>query len=216
MSTALAPTIAPDAVVSFDLAPGALARFLESRAEGGPLLKCVGGRATLVSPGRPHESMRHRLDALIRAVCLELAIDHEALGSTTMALPAGAAASGTAYEADEAYYIQSCGTDDPTHPPDLAVEVVVTHPETKALQAGAALGIPELWVLDVPGRRLTFYVLATRGKFKGSYRAGPRSRAFPFLTSAEVRELLWLPTVSDTAFLRACHDWARRVLPPRL
>ena len=206
-------TITPDEVVSFRINPGGLARLLDARAEGGPLLKCFEGSVTLVSPGRPHESMGHRLDRLILVVCLELGIEHTALGSTTWALPFGAG--DTAYEPDEAYYVQSQATAKPGQPPDLAVEVVVTYPENKALLAGAFLGIPELWVLDIPRHRLTFYHLATRGRHKGSYRPQPKSRTFPFLTSAEVLERLDDPEPGDTAFLRNCRDWARRVLLPR-
>ena len=81
---------------------------------------------------------------------------------------------------------------------------------------GALLKIPELWVLDIPRHRLTFYHLASRGKHKGTYRPSPRSRAFPVLTSAEVMELLDDPEDDDIAFLENCRGWARRVLVPRL
>ena len=67
---------------------------------------------------------------------------------------------------------------------------MVTNPATKALRAGAFLKIPELWVFDIPRHRLTFYHLATRGKHQGTYRPQARSRAFPFLTSAEILERL--------------------------
>ena len=210
MGTTLALTVASDDVVSFEINPGTLPRLLETRAEAGPLLKCFEGSVTLVSPGRPHESMRHRLDRLILVVCLELGVEHTALGSTTWSLPPGAG--DTAYEPDEAYYVQSHGVAAPDQPPDLAVEVVVTHPVGKALRAAAALGIPEVWVLDVPGGRLTFHHLVTRGKARGTYRPRPTSRAFPALTSAGVLERLNDPTDGDTMFLRNCREWARRVL----
>jgi hypothetical protein len=72
-----------------------------------------------------------------------------------------------------------------------------------------------MWVLDLPRRRLTFYHLVARGKAKGTYRPGPRSRAFPVLTSAEVLERLEDPETGDTAFLRNCRAWAEQVLVPR-
>ena len=51
--------------------------------------------------------------------------------------------------------------------PDLAIEVVVSHSEKKALRAGAFLKIPEMWVLDIPRHRLTFYHLVRQRQAKG-------------------------------------------------
>jgi Uma2 family endonuclease len=213
MASTTAPTIAPDTVVTFQINPGTLLDFLDARAEGGPRLKCFEGSVTLVSPGMPHELNGHRIDYLILAVCLELGIKFRGLASTTWALPFGAG--DTAYEADNAYYIESQGTAKKRQSPDLAVEVVMSHSATKALRAGAFLKIPEMWVLDVTQHRLTFHHLVVRGKQQGTYRTEPRSRAFPVLTSAEVLERLDDPETEDTAFLENCRAWAREVLVPR-
>ena len=214
MASTLAPTITPDTVMSFHITPGTLPQLLETREEGGPRLKCFEASVTLVSPGKSHETMRLRLHNLIMMVCLELGIEHTALGSTTWALPVGMG--DTAYEPDEAYYVQSHATARPRQVPDLAIEIVVSHPATKAMKAGAFLRIPELWVLDAPRRRLTFYHLVARGKQRGAYRPEPRSRAFPMLLSAEVLERLDDPESGDTAFLQNCRAWVRGTLMPRL
>jgi Uma2 family endonuclease len=213
VASALASTIAPDTEVTFQINPGTLLQFIDSRAEGGPRLKCFEGSVTLVSPGMPHEVKGRRLDYLILAVCLEFRIRYAGLASTTWTLPLGAG--DTAYEADAAYYIQSHGTAKKHQPPDLAIEVVVSHSEEKALRAGAFLKIPEMWVLDIPRHRLTFYHLTVRGKQKGTYRPQPRSRALPVLTAAEVLERLDDPETDDTIFHENCRAWARRVLVPR-
>jgi Uma2 family endonuclease len=213
MASTLLPTIDPDTVISFEINPGTLLQFLETRPEGGPRLKCFEGSVTLVSPGMPHEVAGGRLSSLVLAICLELRIKHSPLASTTWTLPLGAGDTG--YEADSAYYIQSHGTAKTHQPPDLAIEVVVSHSEKKALRAGAFLKIPEMWVLDIPRHRLTFYHLALRGKQKGTYRPEPRSRAFPVLLSAEVLERLDDPETDGTAFHENCRAWARRVLVPR-
>jgi len=142
MASTIATTITPDAVLSFRINPGTLLQFLDTRARGGPRLKCFEGSVTLVSPGRSHETMGSRLDHLILALCLELGIKYTSLASTTWTLPCGAG--DTAYEADKAYYIQSFGTEKTHQPPDLAIEVVVSHSENKALRAGAFLKIPEI------------------------------------------------------------------------
>src|SRR3954453_10982077 len=212
MAPTLTPTITPDSVISFAINPGTLLQFLETRAEGGPRLKCFEGSVTLVSPGMPHEVASERLASLILAVFLELRIGHSALASTTWTLPFGAGDTG--YEADKAYYIQSHGTAKVNQPPDLAIEVVVSHSERKALRAGAFLKIPEMWVLDLPRHRLTFYHLAIRGKQKGTYRPEPRSRAFPVLRPAEVLERLDDPETDDAAFHENCRAWAKQVLVP--
>ena len=213
MASTLAPTIDPDTVLSFDINPGTLLQFLESRAESGPRLKCFEGSVTLVSPGMPHEVSGQRLASLILAICLELRIEHSPLASTTWTLPFGAGDTG--YEPDDAYYIQSYGRAKKSQPPDLAIEIVVSHSERKALRAGAFLKIPEMWVLNVPRHRLTFHHLVSRGQLKGTYRTEPRSRAFPGLTSAEVLERLDDPETGGNAFHENCREWARRVLVPR-
>jgi Uma2 family endonuclease len=213
MASTLALTITPDRVVTFQINPGTLLQFLDARAEGGPRLKCFEGSVTLVSPGQSHETTGSRVDLLILAICLELGIRYTGLASTTWTLPLGAG--DTAYEADKAYYIQSQGTAKSHQPPDLAIEVVVSHSEKKALRAGAFLKISEMWVLDISRHRLTFYHLAIRGKQKGTYRPQPRSRAFPVLMSAEVLERLDDPETDDAAFHENCRAWARRVLVPR-
>src|SRR5487761_1915158 len=213
MAATITKTFTPDTVISFEINPGTLLQFLETRPEGGPRLKCLEGSVTLVSPGKPHETSAGRLASLVLAVCLELRIKHEALESTTWTLPFGAG--DTAYEADKAYYIQSYGTVKSQHRPDLAIEIEASHSEKKALLAGAFLKIPEMWVLDLPRHQLTFYLLAVGGKSKGKYRPQPRSRAFPMLTSAEVLERLDDPEADSTAFHENCREWARRVLVAR-
>ena len=213
MASTLAPTITPDTVFSFDINPGTLLQLLETRPEGGPRLKCFEGSVTLVSPGMSHEVAAERMTTLIMAICQELGVKYKALASTTWMLPFGMG--DTAYEADKAYYIQSHGTEQKQHPPDLAIEIVVSHSEKKALLAGALLKIPELWILNLPRRRLTFHHLTVRGKAKRAYRPEPRSRAFPVLTSADVLERLDDPETDDGAFHQNCRDWAREVLVPR-
>ena len=170
MASTLARTIAPDIVISFDINPGTLLQFLDSRAEGGPRLKCFEGSVTLVSPGKPHETTSSRLDLLDPGRLPRAS----ASGTRVWPRPPGHCPFGagdTAYEADKAYYIQSQGTEKRHQPPDLAIEVVVSHSEKKALRAGAFLKIPEMWVLDIPRHRLTFYHLVVRGQTEGHVQA---------------------------------------------
>ena len=214
MTPAPGTAFTSDQVVTFDIMPGTLDQFLDAMTESGPRLKCFEGSVTLVSPGIPHEISGRRLANLVLAVCLEMRIKHTALVSATWKLPEGPQPA-TAYESDESYYIQSHGTAREGQAPDLAIEVVVSNPETKALLCGAVLGIPEIWVLDVSHHRLTFHRLTTRGKNKGTYQTQSRSRAFPFLSAAEVLERLDDPATDDVAFHENCRAWAKQVLAPR-
>jgi Uma2 family endonuclease len=213
MTSATVKAIDPDTVMSFEINPGTILQFLETRPEKGPRLKCFEGSVTLVSSGRSHESAGSRLDLFILAVCYELRIKRQSLSSTTWTLPLGAG--DTAYEADKAYYIQNHGSENQNQPPDLAIEIVVSHSERKALVAGALLKIPEIWVFDVTRHRLTFYHRVIRDKQKSTYQPQPRSRAFPELLSDEVLERLDDPETEDVAFLENCRAWAKRVLRPR-
>ena len=141
MTTTLAAAISLDIVMSFEINPGSLLQFLESRAEGGPRLKCFEGSVTLVSPGMSHETAVGRLTSLILALCLELHIRHKALASTTWTLPLGAG--DTAYEADAAYYIQSydnIAEADPSGPCDRGCRVPPGQQGTSSLRGAGDPG----------------------------------------------------------------------------
>src|SRR5207237_1623370 len=91
-------------------------------------------------------------------------------------------------------------------PPDLAVEVDVTHGSLNRLQIYAALGVPELWRLK--GKKLTFYVLAA----DGAYAEAAVSRAFPLLAPGDL--LPFIEEMRQTAdvipVLRKFRAWVSR------
>jgi hypothetical protein len=62
-------------------------------------------------------------------------------------------------------------------PPDLVIEVAITHPSLDKLPSYAALRVPELWQCD--GTALHFYELGGE-----TYRAVVNSGLFPFLDAA--------------------------------
>jgi Uma2 family endonuclease len=219
-ATATAPATGTDRFIELKLRPGTYRAFVASLAEGGPLLKCYKGSVKLVSPGRSHEYNGRRLSTLILAGLLEFKIPHTPLGATRWDLPEGTCLGtgyedDTGYEADESYLIQHYGREGENLPPDLVVEIVVSHDERKAICAGEALKIPELWVLDLNHARLTFFALARQGKHKGTYRPTARSRALPMLTADAVRARLCDEQADVTAFHEDCRRWAREVLLPR-
>jgi Uma2 family endonuclease len=76
-------------------------------------------------------------------------------------------------------------------PPDLVLEVDVTHSSLDRMAIYAALGMPEVWRYD--GRRLSFHTLGADGR----YTEQPNSRAFPFLTPADLMRFLALCGQAD-------------------
>jgi Uma2 family endonuclease len=220
MTATLAPSYAPDNVVTLHVVSDALGHYLEmvgGVVEGNPLLKCgADGRLTLVSPGKTHEQADRRLGMLVVAVCSVLEIPFSADGSTLYSVPG----TGRGYVPDESYYIQhhdevAAGTTSQI-PPDLVIEIVVSHPAEDALTDCALLGVPEVWVWDVPRGTLEFHLLATRGKYKGRYVSNTRSGVLPVLDAGAVFERLVDPTSDAGQFDRNCRAWAEQVLaPPR-
>src|SRR4051812_38819497 len=146
MIATLAADHAPDNVETLHFDSDALGHYLEmvgGVVEGKPLIKCgADGRLTLVSPGRTHERSGRRLGMLVAAVCSVLEIPFSADGSTLYPIPG----TGRGYMPDESYYIQRHGEATLTSgiPPDLVIEIVVTHPAADALADCALLRVPEV------------------------------------------------------------------------
>lgn len=90
-------------------------------------------------------------------------------------------------------------------PPDLVIEVDVTHSSLDRMGIYAALGVPEVWRLDVTG--LTFHVLQP----SGDYAASATSGSFPWLTSADlVGFLALLGHVEENTLLRQFRAWIQQ------
>ena len=90
-------------------------------------------------------------------------------------------------------------------PPDLAVEVGVTRSSIDRMAIYAALGVPEVWRLDVAG--LTFHVLQP----DGHYTPSPLSRSFPTVTAADLAGFLaLLGRQEENEILRQFRAWVRQ------
>lgn len=154
----------------------------------GPRIRYQQGSLTLVSPSQPHERCADRLDHVVKTVCMELRIVYQATGSTLMRrddLEHGIMGDKTYYIAHEPQVRGKVEVDlnvDP--PPDLAIEVEITNPAAGAIATWQNLGAPELWVYY--GRRGALSILHLNDQ--GRYVEATSSRAFPFLTTAEVRD----------------------------
>ena len=88
-------------------------------------------------------------------------------------------------------------------PPDLAVEVDITHHPLDRPGIYAALGVPELWQFD--GEHFRF----VRRTERGTYEPISASKALPFMTPAVVDRFVALMIADENAGLRAFRDWLR-------
>jgi Uma2 family endonuclease len=145
---------------------------------------------------------------LIETLALERAVAAEGLGSTTF--KRGDLAKGL--EPDECYYLRGAGglrrkreADLPRDPPpDLVVEIDITHRAIDREGIYAALGVAEVWRFD--GRALTFLLLQA----DGTYRRADTSTAFPRLHAADVQRFLKEAEDKDQgAAVLAFRDWIR-------
>ena len=95
-------------------------------------------------------------------------------------------------------------------PPDLVVEVVISHPEMKALEAYGRFGVREVWVCKKSG--LEFFVLGENGRYVTS----PHSVCLPFLSSKELEPWVYQDhRGNDTRVLKQFRAWVAETLAPR-
>ncbi|MGE3819884.1 MAG: Uma2 family endonuclease [Isosphaeraceae bacterium] len=209
--------IATDQWVHLPAPWGAYRRLLRARGENGrPRYVFMDGRLTIVSPGHRHESLKTRLTALIDEILVGLSIDFHASGEVTL-LQSRRPRTGA--EADATYYLTRIDEirgkadlvmgEDP--PPDLAVEVVVSHPEHDAIEAYRRFGVREVWVCRRTG--LEFLTLGRDGR----YQASSTSAVLPFLASEELEPWVFRDDPpSETQIRRAFRAWVQETLAPRL
>jgi Uma2 family endonuclease len=145
------------------------------------------GRLEIVSPSTKHEKCKEFILRLAHVMATELGTSLETFGSTTFKHEA----SRKGAEPDTCFYVQRAahviGRDDldlAIHPPpDVVVEIDVSHSSVRKLAFYAQLGVPEVWRYD--GERASMYRLSdTR------YEEVPASLAFPVFTADAMTALL--------------------------
>jgi Uma2 family endonuclease len=192
-----------------------IARMREDRS--GPRLIYAHGSLTLVSPSHEHEHGSDRLDRIVMAVCSELRIPCHPAASTLYRrqdLDHGIEGDKTYYVAHEGAVRGKKAIDlNVEPPPDLAIEVQITHPAEHAVETWRALGVPEVWVYD--GRRHSLKILHLDEG--GLYAEAQASRAFPFLVIGEI--LAWVEQPEDEPeswWEGRLREWVRDELARRL
>jgi len=169
------------------------------------LLKILGDKraATLIfdrgileitMPLEEHEFSARLIELLIRILVVELGLKIKTMGSTTLErsdLERGA-------EPDNAYYIQNqplvagrtvdLATDPP---PDLVVEIDITHTDINKPALYASMGVPEFWRYD--GREWRIYKLENDEYLEVSvsptFAILPKSKLYEFLAAAQLDEV---------------------------
>ncbi len=168
-----------------------------------------GDRFEIMSPSRRHERQKKIIGRLIEQMTLELDIPMESGGQTTFRSQLVK----RGLEPDECYWIQHAadilGVDDwiagEHPPPDLAVEVDVSTSSVDRQDIYAKLGVPELW--RFAGE--TLHVLHRSDA--GDYEPAEQSRAFPFLTVADLLPFITKePPATETDIVREFVAWLRQ------
>jgi Uma2 family endonuclease len=210
MSTAQS-RVKPDAAVLHDIDWSTYSRLLRA-FDGRRHFRLTYDRGTLeiMSPLWEHERPAYILGRFIDVITDELHLPCEP--GRTVTLRRRRKCRGL--EPDNCYWIVSAERlagktrldlrVDP--PPDLAIEMDVTHSSLDRMSIYAALGVPEVWRLTSEG--LTFNLL--EGDI---YHVRPGSLSFPQLTSADlVPFLVQLGRTGTAALVAQFRDCVRQVL----
>ncbi len=166
------------------------------------------GTLEITMPLEEHEFLGRLIGLFIRILVEELGQDLKTMGSTTLNYPnldKGA-------EADEAFYIQNHArvagrsvdlSQDP--PPDLVLEVDITHTDIDKNRLYASMEVPELWRFD--GHVLQLYQLQER-----QYVEVEDSPTFPNFPKARLYEFLEQCRTSEVQASKDLRQWVQQGL----
>jgi Uma2 family endonuclease len=183
-----------------------LRKLLENRSR----VRFIYDRGTveLTMPLEEHESAAQLIDLFIRILVVELGLKIKSMGSTTLDredLDRSA-------EPDKEYYIQNQPkvsgrlvdfSQDP--PPDLVVEVDITHTDIKKNLLYAKLGIPEFWRFN--GEEWRIYQLQEQ-----AYVECDRSPTFPIIEKADLYRFLTAAQQDEVSAELEFRAWLKQKL----
>lgn len=163
------------------------------------------GTLEVTMPLEIHEFSAWLIGRFIYILASELGMKLKTMGSTTLDMET----LDRSAEPDTAYYIQNqplvAGRDvdlskDP--PPDLVVEVDITHTDIDKLKLYAGMGIPEFWRYD--GEMWRIYALQ-----KGDYVSEEVSPTFPRVPKSKLYEFLATARVDEMEVDKNLREWLR-------
>jgi Uma2 family endonuclease len=175
-------------------------------------------RLVFVGKSRRHDWFAERLGEFVKAVARGLGIPWEDAGQATFRrenMDAGLEGDKTFYFRDNAVLMRGPVDVDlaAQPPPDLAIEVEVSHSADAALLAWGRLGVPEVWRFQPKTGEFRFCVRAQ----DGTYASVERSLAFPSLSIADVlQQLTRANELGADRWSEQLPDWVDRVIRPRL
>lgn len=166
------------------------------------------GILEITMPLEEHEFSGLLIELFVRVLVVELGLKIKTMGSTTLDrtdLDRGA-------EPDNAYYIQNqhlvsgrkvnLSTDPP---PDLVVEIDITHSDINKPALYASMGVPEFWRYDV--QEWHIYQLQNHEYVKTDI-----SPTFPLVPKAKLYEFLAIARVDEVQAELDLRNWVRATI----
>jgi len=178
-------------------------RLMEERGERPkPRYAYDRGRLEIMVSSYEHENLKHVIATLVELLAGELEMDIEAAASTTFQREDLA----QGFEPDASFYIQHAARIrgqkqidlDADPPPELVIEIDITHPSLNKFPIFAGLGIPEVWRYH----KQALIILRLEGD---TYRAQEASEIFRGLTSVALTRL-----IADSQQMKRT-EWLRNV-----
>lgn len=177
----------------------------------------LDGELSIVTTSREHDWHGERLSQLVVALAAALDILWEDAGQATYRREADLAG----VEGDKTFYF---GANAETMlgpknidlmtqpPPDLAIEVELSHPADAAVSTWGRLGVPEIWRVDAETDATTFL----RRNPDGTYSEVPVSGALPGLAPEDVQaRLKEADAIGAARWHRGLTAWIQGTFLPR-
>jgi Uma2 family endonuclease len=187
-------------------------RLMEERGEHPqPRYAFDRGRLEIMVTSYEHENLKHVLEMLVELLAAELEIDIEGAASTTFQREDLA----QGFEPDASFYVEHASrirglkqidlNVDP--PPELVIEIDISHASLNKFPIFAGLGIPEIWRYH----KETITIFKLDGN---AYRAQAASELFPGATDADLTRLINDGRqMKRSDWFRSVREWALTLKP---
>ena len=166
------------------------------------------GTLEITMPLEIHEFYSELIGRFIYFLVSEMGLKIKSMGSTTLGIESLARGA----EPDKAYYIQNQSkvagktvdlSVDP--PPDLVVEIDITHTDIDKVALYESMGVPELWRFN--GEEWRIYA-----RIENSYQLVDASPTFPFVPKEKLSEFLAQAAEDEIAAEVSFRQWIKQQL----